>query len=247
MGANEMRVLVTNPRIARHFSASLALVAVLAMTSGSASAAQCGNMAEPGLDWSECNKRSIIIPGSNLEGANLSGTDFTGTDLSTANVNAANFEKATLIRASLSQATATKANFNRIEAYRSNFTKLSASGATFASSELQRANFTEADLSSASLAKAELGRTIFQKANLSGVNFSLANLSRADLTGATTGGTLNFDKAFMFRTRIEGLDLSSSKGLQQAQLDLACGDSATKLPQGLTSPSNWPCAPDQPD
>lgn len=242
-----MRVLVTNPRIARHFLALPALIAFLAVAGGSASAAQCGSMAEPGLDWSECNKRSIIIPGSNLEGANLAGTDFTGTDLSAANVNAANLEKATLIRASLAEALATKTNFNRIEAYRSNFTKLSAANATFVNSELQRANFTQADLSSANLAKAELGRAIFQKANLSGVNFSLANLSRADLTGATIEGKLNFDKAFMFRTRIEGLDLSSSTGLQQAQLDLACGDSATKLPQGLIAPANWPCPPEQPD
>ncbi len=242
-----MRVLVTNLRIACHLAAPFAAIVLIATIASQASAAQCGSMAEPGLDWSECNKRSIIIPASNLEGANLSGTDFTGTDLSTANVASANFEKATLIRASLAEAIATKANFNRIEAYRSNFTKLSAANASFASSELQRANFTGADLSSANLAKAELGRANFQKANLTNVNFSLANLSRADLTGAVTGGVLNFDEAFLFRTRIEGLDLSSSKGLQQMQLDLACGDSATKLPKGLVVPANWPCPPDQPD
>lgn len=242
-----MRSLVNKTTTAHHLAIPLAAIAVLTLMAGKAPAAQCGSMAEPGLDWSECNKRSIIIPGSNLEAANLSGTDFTGTDLSAANVGSANFEKATLTRASLAGATATKANFNRIEAYRSNFAKLSAAGATFGSSELQRANFAGADLSSANLAKAELGRTNFQKANLSGVNFSLANLSRADLTGATTEGALNFDKAFMFRTRIEGLDLSSAKGLQQAQLDLACGDDSTKLPDGLAVPANWPCPSDQPD
>ena len=47
--------------------------------------------------------------------------------------------------------------------------------------------------------------------------------------------------AFMFLTRIEGLDLSAAWGLQQAQIDLACGDTSTKLPAGLSAPAHWPC------
>jgi uncharacterized protein YjbI with pentapeptide repeats len=48
----------------------------------------------------------------------------------------------------------------------------------------------------------------FSLANLSGVDFSLANLSGANLTG--------------------------SKNLTQEQLDKACGNADTKLPEGLT-------------
>ncbi|MEM7070038.1 MAG: pentapeptide repeat-containing protein, partial [Pseudomonadota bacterium] len=26
------------------------------------------------------------------------------------------------------------------------------------------------------------------------------------------------------------------------QLDIACGDADTKLPEGMTAPASWPCA-----
>ena len=55
---------------------------------------------------------------------------------------------------------------------------------------------------------------------------------------------MNFDRAFMFLTNIAGLDLSNAKGLLQPQIDLACGDDKTKLPQGLNKPSDWPCGAD---
>ena len=47
-------------------------------------------------------------------------------------------------------------------------------------------------------------------------------LNGADLTGAKTSIT-----SFL------GTDLRHVKGLTQAQLDVACGDAATKLPPGL--------------
>jgi len=38
-----------------------------------------------------------------------------------------------------------------------------------------------------------------------------------------------------------GADLSGVTGLTQAQLDLTCGDPATRLPPGLAPPASWPC------
>ena len=211
---------------------------------GAAVAADCGSTASPGLDWSECSKKSIIIPGSNLEGANLTGTDFNATDLGNSNLTSANFEKASLMRASLAGAKAEKANFSRVEAYRSSFVGISADGASFASAEFQRADFSGASLKNANFEKAELGRANFQKAILTDARFWLANLSRADLTGSTIKGKPVFEGAFMFRTRIEGVDLSAAQGLQQSQIDLACGDASTKLPDGLSTPGSWPCTAD---
>ncbi|MBB3234815.1 uncharacterized protein YjbI with pentapeptide repeats [Phyllobacterium endophyticum] len=219
-------------------------ISVSALTGGAAIAGDCDSMAQPGLDWSECSKKSIIIPGSNLEGANLAGTDFTGTDLGNSVLQSANLEKAGLMRASLAGAKAAGANFSRIEAYRANFATISADGAIFASAELQRADLSGASLKKANFEKAELGRVNFQKSLLTDARFSLANLSRADLTGAMLDGKPVFDRAFMFRTRIEGVDLSAAQGLIQPQIDLACGDGSTKLPAGLTPPKNWPCASD---
>ncbi|AVA20703.1 pentapeptide repeat-containing protein [Rhizobium sp. NXC24] len=228
----------------------LALAVTMLLASGthnSARAGDCGDVASPGLDWSECSKNNIMLQGSDLQKANLVGAHFDGTDLSNANLTLANLEKATLVRTWLKNARADAANFSRIEAYRSDFSNIMANGARFASAELQRAEFGGAQLTNADFQKAELGRADFDKAVLTGTNFSLANLSRAALSGATIKGPVAFSGAFMFLTRIEGLDLSTATGLEQQQINLACGDKATKLPAGLTTPESWPCPPDDKD
>ncbi|TIX90060.1 pentapeptide repeat-containing protein [Rhizobium sp. P44RR-XXIV] len=225
----------------------LSAVLLLAGASMSAQAGDCGNVAAPGLDWSKCSKTNIMLQSSDLHGANLAGAHFDSTDLSDTNLTSANLEKATLVRTWLKNVHADGANFKRIEAYRSDFSNASANGASFANAELQRAEFGGAKLNNADFQKAELGRADFDKAVLSNVNFSFANLSRATLAGAVMQGPVSFSGAFMYLTRIEGLDLSNSTGLQQAQINLACGDTTTKLPSWLSAPSVWPCPPDDPD
>jgi uncharacterized protein YjbI with pentapeptide repeats len=228
----------------------LVLAVTILLASGahnSARAADCGNVASPGLDWSECSKTNIMLQGSNLQGANLAGAHFDSTDLSNANLTSANLEKATLVRAWLKNVHAEAANFSRIEAYRSDFSNVLADGAIFTSAELQRAGFSGAQLAKTDFQKAELGRADFDKAVLTGSNFSLANLSRATLSGATIKGPVAFGGAFMYLTRIEGLDLSAATGLEQQQVNLACGDKSTMLPAGLKAPETWPCPPDDKD
>lgn len=221
------------------------LVAIAALTCASgAAAADCKSLPKPRTDWSDCNKRQIMLGRSNLAGSNLFNTDFTSTDLSGSNLTSANLEKATLMRASLAGARADKANFSRVEAYRGNFTGMSAEYASFASSELQRADFAGARLTGADFEKAELGRANFERAVLTGTRFATANLSRAVLSGSEFEGPIDFSRAFMFQTRIEGVDLSAASGLTQDQIDLTCGDAATKLPAGLSAPPQWPCPAD---
>jgi len=226
--------------------ASAFVLAIFASTfaDSSAGAVLCQSSPSPGTDWRDCDKSNLILQGGDLESANLAGTNFTMTDLRGANLNSANLENATLVRTSLAGASAEKANFAKVEAYRCSFSGVSAEGASFAGAELQRVNFSQARLAGASFEKAELGRANFDKAVLTGTRFSLANLSRADLSGAIFEGPLEFGRAFMYLTRIEGLDLSAASGLQQAQIDIACGDAATKLPAGLSAPASWPCASD---
>lgn len=226
---------------------ALSAVFLLASSGNALRAADCGNVAAPGLDWSKCSKTNIMLQNSDLHGANLAGVHFDSTDLSETNLTSANLEKATLVRAWLKNAHADGANFKKIEAYRSDFSNASVNDASFANAELQRAEFGGAQLAKADFQKAELGRADFNKAVLSGVNFSFANLSRATLSGAVIQGPVSFSGAFLYLTRIEGLDLSNATGLQQAQLNLACGDNATKLPLWLTAPAAWPCSPDDPD
>lgn len=232
---------------ARKISVSAPLTLALGLAffalifASSAQAVHCKGSPAPGLDWSHCNKSRLMLAGGNLESANLFGTDFSFTDLRDINLKSANLEKATLVRAWLAGANVVKANFARVEAYRANFAGVAAGGAWFASAELQRADFSQARLTEANFEKAELGRANFDEAVLRGTRFSLANLSRADLSSAIIQGPIEFDRAFMFLTRIEGLDLSDARGLQQTQIDVACGDITTKLPIGLSMPTTWPC------
>ncbi len=218
------------------------LVALAAPAVGHA--ASCKDSAAPGADWTDCNKKALMLGGSDLQGANLVNTDFTLTDLRGANLIGANLEKATLVRSSVAGALAEGANFSKIEAYRCNFAGIAAEKASFVNSELQRANFSGARLTGTSFEKAELGRANFDRAELTGTRFSHANLSRASFSNSSFTGPIDFDGAFMFLTRIEGVNLSEATGLEQEQVDMTCGDSSTKLPAGLNTPAGWPCASD---
>jgi len=207
-------------------------------------APDCKATAAPGISWRDCNKSKLLLADSALDGADLSGTDFSYTDLRGSSLDGAKLEKATLMRSSLAGAKAAKADFSRIEGYRTVFAEVLAAGATFASAELQRADFKQANLSGANFQKAELGRADFSGALLTGAQFSMANLSRVQFAKARFEGALDFSGAFLLLTHIEGLDLSQATGLQQWQVDQACGDGATKLPAGLKPSADWPCTGD---
>lgn len=209
-----------------------------------AGAAECNSAAYAGIDWRKCNRRNIAISGSNLEKANVAEADLSSTDLRSSTLTGAMFEKAKMVRASLAGSVADGANFNRVEGYRTDFSGVSAKGTTFQGAELQRAEFSGANLTQANFEKAELGRARFKGADLGGNRFAFANLARADFAGADIVGPLDFTNAYMFLTRLEGVDLSAATGLQPGQLELTCGDGKTKLPAGLTPPASWPCGSD---
>jgi uncharacterized protein YjbI with pentapeptide repeats len=231
-------------RVPRPLTASgalAAIAAILVLGAGPAAAADCKGGGGPNTDWQGCDKSMLMLGGSDLRGANLSGTDFTSTDLGGVDLAGANLEKATLTHASLAGAKAEKASFVHAEAYRTNFAGISASGALFTSAELERADFSKAELTAADFSKAELGRASFVGATITGTKFDLSNLSRVEFKDVVFKGPISFDRAFLYLTRIEGLDLSAATGLAQWQVDLTCGDDQTKLPAGLTVPKTWPC------
>jgi len=222
---------------------ALASGCALAGLAQSAPAADCRATAAAQIDWQECGKSNVILRGSALAGANLVGTDFAYSDLRESDLTGANLEKATLTRASLAGSNAEKAKFPRVEGYRASFQGIAAGGANFASAELQRADFSDAKLDSSDFEKAELGRANFTNAAITGTKFTSANLARADLHAAQFSGPIDFAGAFLFMTRIEGLDLSAATGLKQWQIDQSCGDANTKLPADLKPPAGWPCPP----
>ncbi len=97
--------------------------------------------------------------------------------------------------------------------------------------DLQGAALVGANLVSASLQGANLGGAKLQKAILFRANLQGADLPRADLQGAD----------------LRGADLTKAKNLTREQLDEACGDDKTKLPDDLADYQMKPCpTPEQP-
>ena len=85
-----------------------------------------------------------------------------------------------------------------------------------------------ANLAEATLWGADLSGAFLQGSNLSGANFFAGNLSGAYLQGANLAG------ASLSDVDLSGANLSSSRYLNQYQLDQACGNDKTRLPEGLT-------------
>lgn len=88
---------------------------------------------------------------------------------------------------------------------------------------LAGANFDHADARYMCISYANLAGATFRETDLTGVNLGHSDLSGADLSGAI------LDIASLI-----GTDLSTVKGLTQEQLDTACADETTKLPEGFT-------------
>ena len=88
--------------------------------------------------------------------------------------------------------------------------------------DLHGANFDGANATLMCMSFANFKGASFRGTVLDAANLASAKLDGADLTGAHTSIT-----SFL------GTDLTHVKGLTQAQLDVACGDAATKVPKGL--------------
>src|SRR5712671_3392980 len=106
------------------------------------------------------------------------------------------------------------------------------SGADLDSADLKSAYLSGANLTGANLRGADLNGAYLSSANLSGANLSGANLRGADLTGANLRGAnlrgANLSVAYLIRA-----DLTGAKNLIQTQLNEACGNNETELPEGL--------------
>ena len=109
-------------------------------------------------------------------------------------------------------------------------------GVDWNSCEKYRLLLRKADLRGAKLGATDLNGSDLESANLAGADLSRTNLANAKLAGAKLA------QARMFRTRVDGVDLSLALGLVQGQIDTACGDAKTVLPKGLKAPAAWPCA-----
>jgi hypothetical protein len=94
--------------------------------------------------------------------------------------------------------------------------------------KLDQATLIEANLQGALLTDADLSDARLEKADLRGANLCNAKLSFAALNGVRLEGA-----------NLCGADLRHAKGLTQAQINQALGDSSTALPLSLSMPKAW--------
>ena len=103
---------------------------------------------------------------------------------------------------------------------------------------LQDSRFGPCLMSRAIFEGAFLQRVTFVGTILTGAEFSGAQLDNARFLDGTDVGGAKFDAA-----RLVGADLSGAKNLTPDQLDGACGDSSTRLPEYLKKVSLKVCPP----
>jgi len=144
-----------------------------------------------------------------FRGVKLAGENHFKANLRETDMTGANLERIYLSQAFLEQAVMRGANLR---------------GANLRFAKLQRADLSGANLTGAQLIVAWMQGTVLRGAVLDGADLQGADLAGADLTGA------RLVRAKLFRT-----DLRKAKGLTQAQLDRACGDSSTRVPAGLVA------------
>jgi uncharacterized protein YjbI with pentapeptide repeats len=174
------------------------------------------------------NFASASFARADLTGASLQSANFVNADLSGAKLDGAHIGGANLYAVDLTGAT-----LRDVEASWSNFSGSNFLGAKLARADLvaitaARAEFTRAELQGAALVGADLTGARFEDADLSGADLSGANAADAAFPGADLSD-VKLDGAIL-----AGADLSAATGLTAATLAPACGDTATKLPAGLT-------------
>jgi uncharacterized protein YjbI with pentapeptide repeats len=174
----------------------------------------------------------VNIPGANLSGANLRGADLNSADLNSAYLSGAYLSGANLLGANLSGANLTFGKLSRVDLTGADLTGANLGLADLNGAYLSGANLTGANLGGTNLLSADLSGAHLRGANLRGANLSGAYPIGADLTGANLRGT-DLSGAHLRGATLSGANLSGAKNLIQTQLNEACGNNETELPQGL--------------
>ncbi len=182
-----------------------------------------------GADLRDANLQGAYLKGANLKGANLKGSYLFGANLQKADLPGANLQGADLRVANLKGSYLISANLQGAILFSANLQEATLVSANLQKADLKHANLQGADLRFASLQKADLQGANLQESYLFGANLQEADLRVANLRGADFG-----DPEVSPVTNLAGADLRFAMGLTQEQLDPACGDDKTELPEALT-------------
>ncbi len=194
-----------------------------------------------GTDYS-----SQLIPNSTFTRAKLDNVNWTKTYLNRSAFDSASMTKGVFNQTILTNASARGADFSGSNLNDADLTGSMAQGAVFDDTNINVTLLSSAQFSGASFVNANIAGSYGDKSIFFSADFTGANISNSDFTKATLDKAV-FHKAVLFETHLEkaslvetdfsGADLSMVTGLKQKQLNHACGDEMTKLPDGLTIPS----------
>ncbi len=190
--------------------------------------------------------KALLDAGENaFYGADLSGLDISQFDLSWARLQRANLEGAVLVGANLIGAELQGAVL--VEA---NLRGAFLSFANLQGADLDSANLQGADLDSADLREAFLYQVNLQGATLKDTNLQGADLGRASLQGANLGRAklqgADLDSADFQEANLSAANLTEAKNLTLEQVDEACGNDETRLPDYLSDYQMNPCPTPEP-
>lgn len=192
-----------------------------------------------------------------LRDADLSHTALRRKDLRFASASKVKLIGADLRDSDLSRADFQRANFAGADLESAVLKATDLDSANFSNACLRKVDMRDADMEDADFRHAYLGRTDLRSPFLTRADFSFANLHGADLRGANLSGAnfrgaslrcfiahkkepapqidcADLEGASLRGARFEGADLEHVRGLTQEQLADACGDAATRLPEGLS-------------
>ncbi len=218
----------------------ICLVALFSVISMQSAQAGCFDKRRPGMDWSGCKKAHKLLDDSNFTSSRFDYANLTLSNLDDSNFTGASLVKTELTRVSARRSRFIDADLTKSAGYRAEFDEAVFENAILTKSEYFRASFRKAEVYDSDWSKSELGRANFHAAQLHNVSFQFTNLSRVIFNEANLKD-VDFRGAYTYLTHFENVDLHNVKNLSQLQLDLACGDSDTRLPEGRWMPDTWPC------
>jgi uncharacterized protein YjbI with pentapeptide repeats len=120
----------------------------------------------------------------------------------------------------------------RCNLFQADLSNLKLKGRDYSGARLRQATLTAAVLSRSRLVKADLRDVDAYGAVFAGSDLHGADLSHATFVGAYLEGA-DLSNARLEGANFAGAEMKRARGLTQAQLDRACGDSTTQLPPGL--------------
>ncbi len=218
--------------------------------------------------------RQESVKGANLRGRDLRHADAGGAFLVRANLHRANFKEADLGGANLQGAILLETNLQKVNLFFANLQKTDFTNAHLQEANLQLAKLQKANLTNANLQGANLTNANLQEATLFSANLQGAILVDAQLQGTKFGSDVlrgikpkgaylqwlvllganlqgarlwraKFQGAILMGANLQGADLRWAEGLTKEQLDEACGDTNTTLPEYLKGYEMKPC-PEEP-